>query len=265
MRKYKGLKSVLSSGVFFLILSFVIACSPKKSFHLIESKKLEKRFMSYNIFIGKGMDEVIDLRRAAAVINSVKPDVVGLQEIDSIAERSGWVDQAKALGRMTKMHYVFGPATPRSKGLYGITVLSKEKPLSYHNVALPGQEEPRTFLIVEFKDYIFCNAHWSLVADSRRQSIPVIEEALKGFNKPIFMVGDFNSLPENDDMLKMKEKWQVLSNPSLKTMPSNKPIWTLDYILARKAPGRLYEVLKAQVINDTLTSDHLPIYVDVKF
>lgn len=40
--------------------------------------------MSYNIRNGRGMDDVTDFRRTAAVINKVCPDVVAVQEIDSV-------------------------------------------------------------------------------------------------------------------------------------------------------------------------------------
>ena len=47
------------------------------------------RIMSYNIRNGRGMDDVTDFRRTAAVINKVCPDVVAVQEIDSVTGRSG--------------------------------------------------------------------------------------------------------------------------------------------------------------------------------
>uniref|UniRef100_F4CEJ9 Endonuclease/exonuclease/phosphatase n=1 Tax=Sphingobacterium sp. (strain 21) TaxID=743722 RepID=F4CEJ9_SPHS2 len=250
--------------------AFTVKYQNNEVSYTLEAEKVwqrcdSKRIMSYNIFIGKGMDEVIDLSRSARIIKEYKPDLVALQEVDSIAERSGWVDQPKELGRLTGMNYIFAPATPRSKGKYGIAVLTKEKPLAYHYMPLPGQEEPRTLLIVEFQDYIFCNVHLSLNIDSRRQSIPIINEALKLYTKPIILAGDFNSLPVNDDIIKIQETWQYLSDPSLKTMPSNDPIWTLDYIWGYKANGHAYKVSNTKVIEEKTASDHLPVYVDVEF
>lgn len=122
------------------------------------------RIMSYNIRIGIGMDQQTDLKRIAEVINKIRPDYVGLQEVDSICERSGWVNQYAELARLTGMHPVFAPATERSKGLYGIAALARKKPLSYRYVPLPGKEEPRTFLCLEYPDYILCNTHFSLDA-----------------------------------------------------------------------------------------------------
>lgn len=44
--------------------------------------------MSYNIRIGIGMDGETDLGRIADAINRITPDYVGLQEVDSVCERS---------------------------------------------------------------------------------------------------------------------------------------------------------------------------------
>lgn len=49
--------------------------------------------MSYNIRIGIGMDQQTNLKRIAEVINKIQPDYVGLQEVDSVCERSGWINQ----------------------------------------------------------------------------------------------------------------------------------------------------------------------------
>ena len=106
--------------------------------------------MSYNIRIGIGMDQQTNLKRIAEVINKIQPDYVGLQEVDSVCERSGWINQYAELARLTGMYPIFAPATERSKGLYGIAALSRKKPRSYQYIPLPGKEEPRTFLCLEY-------------------------------------------------------------------------------------------------------------------
>ena len=98
--------------------------------------------MSYNIRIGIGMDQQTNLKRIAEVINKIQPDYVGLQEVDSVCERSGWINQYAELARLTGMYPIFAPATERSKGLYGIAALSRKKPRSYQYIPLPGKEEP---------------------------------------------------------------------------------------------------------------------------
>lgn len=247
------MKKISFLFICFLLISSA-GCGPKE--HTL-------RIMSYNIFIGKGMDEVISLERIASVINKVDPDFVGLQEVDSIAERSNWVDQAKELARLTGMHYVFAPATERSKGLYGIAALSKKKPLSYSNYSIPATEEPRTFVVIDYGDYVLCNTHFSLRAESRMQSIEKINEIVGNEKKPIIITGDFNMTPITEEFKLMNENWTLLSDSSVKTFPANEPKWTLDYIFGSKKNP--FTVTNKVVLNEPVASDHLPIYIDVSF
>lgn len=242
--------------LFLLILSFfTIGISQGKTRHQL-------RIMSYNIRIGIGIDQKTDLRRIADVINKIQPDYVGLQEVDSVAERSGWVNQYLELARLTHMHPIFAPATKRSKGLYGIAALVRKKPLTYTCVPLPGKEEPRVFLYIDYPDYVLCNTHFSLVADSRIESIQIIKETLKSCGKPVIITGDFNMEPLSLEFQTMNQDWQLLSDPSLKTYPSDHPSIRLDYIFGDNA--HTFQVTNDKVI-DVMASDHLPIYIDVKF
>ena len=47
------------------------------------------KIMSYNVRSAKGMDNVRDCRRVAKVIMEQQPDVVAVQELDSMTNRSG--------------------------------------------------------------------------------------------------------------------------------------------------------------------------------
>lgn len=218
--------------------------------------------MSYNIRIGIGMDQQTNLKRIAEVINKVQPDYVGLQEVDSVCERSGWINQYAELARLTGMYPIFAPATKRSKGLYGIAALSRKKPRSYQYIPLPGKEEPRTFLCLEYPNYTLCNTHFSLDPDSRLASIRLINETMKRDNKPILITGDFNMEPDSKEFKAMKQTWRLLSDPTLETYPSDHPRLRLDYIFGDLKHE--FRIINDQVI-DIQSSDHLPIYIDVLF
>src|SRR5918993_1700126 len=66
------------------------------------------RVVSYNIKHGRGNDNVVDLDRTAAVLRRLRPDMIGLQEVDDRARRSGGVAQAEYLGKALGMHHAFG-------------------------------------------------------------------------------------------------------------------------------------------------------------
>ena len=196
----------------------------------------QMRIMSYNIRIGIGMDNKTDLQRAADVITRVNPDFVGLQEVDSVAERSGWVDQA---------------------------ALVKEKPLAVRNIHLPGQEEVRTFLVLEYDDYLLCNTHFSLVADSRKESVEIIRQVISEYDKPAIITGDFNMLPTSEECHKMDETWKPLSDTTRFTFPANGATRAIDFIWGRE--GYEYDVKYYEVVDEPMASDHLPLYIDVEF
>ena len=242
---------------FFLSVLCILSCMG------CTPQKRQMRIMSYNIRIGVGMDITTNLNRPAEVIKRVNPDYVGLQEVDSVALRTDWVDQTAELGRLTGMHPIFAPAIERSEGLYGIAALVKEKPLAIRNIQLPGEEELRTFLVLEYEDYILCNTHFSLRRPSRLESIEIIRNTLKEYDKPAIITGDFNMRPGSEECQKMSEDWTLLSDSTKVTFPSDNPRVTLDYIWGHK--GHEYEVKEYVVVDEPMASDHLPIYMDVIF
>ena len=166
------------------------------------------RIMSYNIHNGIGMDGKVDYARIANVISDVNPDVVALQELDSITHRSP-VNVLEEIASVTGMNYVFGPAISYGGGKYGIGVMSKEKPLNVRNVSLPGREEARTLLVVEFEKYIFLATHFSLTAADQIKSIEVILKEVFSKEKPVFMAGDMNSVPSSLTQKNIRKYFKV--------------------------------------------------------
>ena len=222
------------------------------------------RVMSYNIQNGKGMDNVTDYQRIADVVNDVAPDVVALQELDSVTNRSKGVDVLARLATLTAMYQVYGASIPYDGGQYGIGVLSKEKPLSWKRIPLPGREELRSLLLVEFKDYILGCTHFSLNRDDRQASVAIIDQAVKDYNKPVILAGDINATPESPVLEAFRENWHVLSDTAKHTIPADKPNRTIDYIMGYKPKGFVYSVWQNRVLA-TEASDHLPLFADVRF
>ena len=53
--------------------------------------------------------------------------------------RSGGIDVLRTLGERTLMFPTYAPAIDFDGGKYGVGMLSKEKPVSYRYIALPGR------------------------------------------------------------------------------------------------------------------------------
>ena len=88
------------------------------------------KVMTYNVRHCAGMDLVVDYGRTAEVILRQQPDVVALQELDSMTGRSGQCDQLNELARRTGYIPVFGGAIDYDGGKYGDTVKHETHPLA---------------------------------------------------------------------------------------------------------------------------------------
>lgn len=222
------------------------------------------RIMSYNVRNCRGMDNIINYQRVADIINRVVPDVVAIQELDSVTERNQGRFTLKELAEKTLMHYVYGPSIEFQGGKYGIGILSKEMPLNHRTVSLPGREESRLLLITEFEKYVLCCTHFSLTKEDQLLSIPIILEALKDITKPLFLAGDMNSVHESPTQNAIQEKFIPLNDYKVNTIPVVNPNRCIDFIYGYNN-GNSYSVLQKQVLSDEqIASDHLPLFVDVR-
>lgn len=220
--------------------------------------------MTYNIRHGEGMDNVVDLDRQSKVIQNALPDVVGLQEVDSIVPRSGSIDETAYLANSLGMYGTFGPAIPYKGGKYGVAILSKECPLSVRNIPLPGTEK-RTLLVCEFENYVFANTHLDLTEEHRLASVPIIIEEASRWDKPFFICGDWNDKPSSKLIKTMKKSFFFLNNTletsTTYTFPADTPNSIIDYIASY---GKVIKSLKSRrVINEPKASDHRPIIIEV--
>ena len=137
----------------------------------------EIRLASYNIFHCQGADKKIDFARTAAALGQGCPDFVGLQEVDSVTKRSNRLDQAAEMGKILGMHATYAKTLAFQGGVYGIAILSREKPLSVERIPLPGKE-PRVLLLCEFKDCWFGNTHLALQTANQLKSVEIIRKVV---------------------------------------------------------------------------------------
>lgn len=249
---------------FLLVLSVLLfnSCSLTKK---TSSDGLQLKILSYNVRNARGMDDITDFDRVAGVIRLINADCVALQELDSATERSGGVVVLDELARRTGMYATYNASIDYQGGKYGVGVLTKEKPLLFHGVPLPGSEEKRSLLIVEMKDYVICSTHWSLRQTDRFASVAVINEALKKYkDKPVFLAGDLNAVPESEEIKELSKEWLVLNDPEQPTIPVVNPDRCIDYVFGKRSDFFRFEVLRTKVENEPVASDHLPVWAEVR-
>lgn len=242
----------------FFVLAVMFGC-----FSLV-SKAENVRIMTYNIRNGVGMDNQRDLSRIVSCINAQEADIVAIQELDSLTARSGGKYVLGELALQTGMTPYYAPAINFNGGKYGIGTLTKKKPENVKQVSLPGREESRTMLILEFDDYAVANLHLSLTPEDALSSVEIIENEAKNlFPKPFVVMGDFNSKPDSEVIKKLGEIFQVIGDLSIKTYPADFPTERIDYILVANSPE--ISATGTTVIEEKLASDHRPIVTDIYF
>lgn len=222
------------------------------------------RLMTYNIKNANGMDNVCNFQRIANVINNACPDVVAIQEVDSVTNRSHQKYVLGEIAERTQMHAFFAPAINYDGGKYGIGLLSKQAPIRVQSIPLPGREEERTLLMAEFDDYIYCCTHLSLTEEDRMTSLEIIKKFASPVKKPFFLAGDMNAQPESDFIKSLQKDFRILSNPRQHTFPAPDPTETIDYIVSLKQDTEPFALLSSRVLNEPVASDHRPLIADLR-
>lgn len=215
--------------------------------------------MTYNVRNGVGMDGQRNHARIAEVIKSQKPDFVGIQEVDSMTNRA---NRSYVLGEIADaagMKPTFAHAIEYDGGLYGIGLLSENRPDSVLRISLPGREEQRALLIAYFKDYVIANTHLSLTPEDALKSARIIKEVLeKEKTRPVILMGDLNSHPDSPVIEELASDFTIIS-PDAPSFPANEPDERIDFIMIRNCPA--FTICSAEVVPEGTASDHRPISI----
>lgn len=231
------------------------------------------RVLSYNIRIGRGMDNKVDLNRTAEVIRRLNPDLVALQEVDQKTDRSAGVDEAAELGKLTGMQAFFCKALDLPGGEYGEAILSRlaVETTQCHPLPHSDNREPRSALEVRVRvpgldggqsqTLRFIGTHLDHLDDPTDRILQT--QSIAGFlgtddTLPVVLAGDFNDLPGSRALAALGGNWldTTMAAPE-PTWPSDKPNIRIDYIFAR--PANRWRLISAEVIEEPVASDHRPV------
>lgn len=224
------------------------------------------RIVSYNIKHGRGNDNVVNLDRTAAVLRSLRPDIVGLQEVDDLATRSGGVPQAERLGQTLGMHHAFGRFMDFQGGAYGMAILSRHPIVATTSVRLPDGNEPRVALAVEVqlpsnRRLTIVNVHFDWVGDDtfRFAQATALTTYLDALKTPYVLLGDFNDEPDSRTLALFKQRAGEAKKPATDrfTFSSTEPNKEIDFIFTAPAAGWRHG--EVRVITEPLVSDHRPV------
>ena len=187
------------------------------------------KVVSFNIAAG-AKNFKADLNKTADAIKALDADIIGIQEVDRLTKRSGYVDQIKVLADLTGYNFVFGKTIDFDGGEYGIGILTKHPILKAEKIDLPNEpnEEPRVALMAQVKvptiqePVNFINTHLGIVLNAKtdeelardssirvRQAKVINDYAtkIKGLK---FLVGDMNDRINSDSMTLLKYNWKCV-------------------------------------------------------
>lgn len=250
------------------------ACAP------FVKKDMSVRVLVFNMHAGRdaaGKDNIADV---AALIRTTRADLVLLQEVDRGTNRSGKVDQVKALTDATRFYSAFGHSLENyDGGQYGIAALGRRGFVFQETIDLPitpvqtragGSHEPRVALLVS-----------AITREGRLQAVTThldpstedtyrLQEAQLVLNlvrarasaeTPVLVGGDFNSDPDSAVIRKLRDgglrdAWTECGHGDGFTYPADQPRKRIDYVFLTGA----LRCSAAEVI-DTKISDHRPVLV----
>ncbi len=245
----------------------------------VAQQPLRIRVLSYNIHHGAGVDGKLDLERIAGVINSVKPDLVSLQEVEKNTQRTGNVDQPAELAKLTGLTAVFEKNIDFAGGYYGNAVLSRFPIVEHKNHLLPRLDngEQRGALVVKVEagpdkqPLVFVATHLDHRRDDRerRQSAEMINKLASEWNAPAILAGDLNAQPESEVLKIFAQQWKRANREVMPTIPVDKPRGQIDYILVRSpgedgAAATRWRVLSFKVLDEAVASDHRAVFAELE-
>lgn len=233
------------------------------------------RVMTFNIHHGAGLDGRVDLPRIAEVIRQAGADVVGLQEVDRLTQRTGRRDFPAELAALTGMTCVFSTNLNLQGGHYGNAVLTRlpVKQAQNHHFRMTTGREARGLqqltLDVHGRELTLLNTHLDYATDDgeRWSSVGEIAALVKTNGQgAILLCGDFNAVPDSRVIKELGtvlvDSWRVAGAGEGLTMPAEGPKERIDYIWVGKdgplAPRRAW-------IPQTAASDHLPLVVELEW
>jgi endonuclease/exonuclease/phosphatase family metal-dependent hydrolase len=233
---------------------------------LAEDERESLRVLSWNIHHGRGLDGMVDLERIASVISAQRPDLVLLQEVDEGCTRSGTVDQAAEIGRITGLYHAFGKAMDHDGGSYGQAILSRFPLLEPKVHRLPGDGEPRIVFSATVESpigtltlattHLFQESGRTQLAQSQVAAATLLESP-----HPVILAGDLNAKPDSHTVkVFLQAPWTLVPKDGTGlTYPAAEPHSEIDYIILRG----LRSPHPGEVIEEGLASDHRPVLATV--
>lgn len=260
------------------------------------------KLMTFNIQHGacfRDPKRRVDLARTAALIEKYAPDIVSLNEVRGIGEKTlvpqmkmplgigdrvditaDFSDQTQILSSFTGMKGVFAPAITLSEGiLYGNALLSRYSlgNVKVTGIASPEKSEQYYKSIHAYESRCLLSAdieaprgrvtvfvcHMGLNPDERLSAVKTICREADEVSGGRILMGDFNMAPGCELLIPIKERFAdcaAVLGAEKPTFPADKPAIKIDYIFVSRDM-----TVKSAEIPDEYVSDHRVHIADVQY
>jgi endonuclease/exonuclease/phosphatase family metal-dependent hydrolase len=234
------------------------------------------KLLTYNVHSCIGTDRRLAPERVAEVIALLKPDIIGLQELDVGRRRTGGIDQAHTIAEILKMQHHFHAALDVEEERYGDAILTALPAELVKAGPLPSVGEQRGALWIEVevegKRLQVFNTHLGLRRiDRMKQAEMLLGPEWLGNDRcassPVVLLGDFNSILASRPYKRLAAALTDVRRQTTEdlpaTYPSRFPLLRLDHIFV----SRDISMIGAEVISTPLAklaSDHLPLTATIE-
>ncbi len=234
------------------------------------------KILSYNIYHGENPNQPgkPNLDDIANLIIQIQPDVIALQEIDSMTARTiniygEKINLINELINRTGYSGYFGKAMDYNEGGYGVGLLVK-KGSGFTTQTLPSPEggEPRVAawskaVLKSQEEFYVASTHFSSENSANRMAhlIELITYA-DTLSPPTFIAGDLNFDPESEEYKTIPTKWKDAGMEAGDTTATyaGETGKRIDYVLYNSED---FELVEYKVLN-LPHSDHFPVLVTLR-
>jgi len=251
------------------------------------------KLVTFNILHGRTVGDGVDLDRFADCIADLDADILALQEVDSVQQRSGLADltalAAEAMGARSHRFVAAISGTPGATWMaatgeeqpgtaaYGVALLSRYPVSNWQVVRLPRipfrfplylqapgrvqviDEEPRAAVIGRFDTPLggltVVNTHLSFVPGWNRMQLRRLLRDVRGMPGPRIVTGDLNMSPAA-----ARRFSGLRSLAAAATFPADIPTQQLDHVLTDD-PGLTARSCQTPAV---AISDHRPLVVTLQ-
>jgi len=258
-----------------LLACLLTSCAPLPS----PTGGVPLRVMTYNIRSGNG-----NLDSTAAAIRAQSPDIVALQEVDvHWAERSGFADQATALGaklgmqaRFATIYSLPGITAEAPKREFGVALLSRYPVVAFRNDTIarlstqvqdplptPAPGLLDAMLDVNGRRVRVFNIHLDYRKDPavRVQQVREMLGYIGALATPTLVFGDMNAAPDAPELqpllARLHDAWSSSTTAGF-TYPADVPRARIDYVLVSPQ-----FTVRSVRVPGTQASDHRPVVAEL--